>query len=123
MPVVGIQIWPVGQVIAVPPQTPLVHTSVVVHKLLSLQAVPLDLGVAARQPCTASHTDAFIQAVAAGQDNAIPAVQTPLWHVSAPLQRSASAQLVPSVLFDQAVVLWVVLQDWHAFAGFTVPLG
>ncbi len=103
------------QTIGVPAeQTPLWHVSAPLQASASAQLVPSDLGVAARQPSVASHTSAFMQFVSAAQVNGVPFEQTPLWHVSRPLQTVLSSQAVLSALIGSLHAPAVqVPASWH----------
>jgi hypothetical protein len=76
-------------------QTPVWQVSAPLQRLASAQLVPLDLLVTGQIPVDVTQAPTVVQAVADGQTTAVPAVQTPVWQVSAPLQRLASAQDVP----------------------------
>jgi hypothetical protein len=83
------------QTTAVPPQTPLVHTSEVVHALLSLQVDPFVL-------IGLLHTPAVQVPISwhwseAVQTTAVPP-QTPLVHTSVVVHASLSLQVDPFVL-------------------------
>jgi hypothetical protein len=90
-------------------QTPFWHVSIPLQRLPSAQLVPLDLLVTGQTPVAGTQAPTVVQAVSDGQVTGTPGVQTPVWHVSRPLQRLASAQLDPFALFDQALVLSAVL--------------
>ena len=84
------------QLTAVPAeQTPLWHVSAPLQRSASAQLVPLALLVTGQIPVAGSQAPTVVQAVAAGHVTAVPAEQTPLWQVSAPLQALPSVQLVP----------------------------
>jgi hypothetical protein len=87
---------PSSQLSAVPAaQLPDWHSSAPLQTFPSPQLIPLGTGVL-WQPSTASHESA-VQTLPSSQLSAVPAVQEPPWHVSAPLHTVASAQLVPFV--------------------------
>jgi hypothetical protein len=72
---------------------PLWQVSSPLHTLPSVQDEPFATGVLA-QPVAALQESA-VQALPSSQLSGVPAVQVPLWHVSAPLQRLESEQDVP----------------------------
>jgi hypothetical protein len=74
-------------------QTPLWHVSAPLQALPSAHDVPLLTG-RFRQPVTGSQLS-VVQGLLSLQLGAVPGVQVPAWHVSAPLQTVVSAQLVP----------------------------
>jgi len=87
-------------VLLVPPQVPLVHWSLDVHTLLSLHPVPLGSGP--KQLSLASlHDVEQLLSVVTSAGHGLPAwpVHAPLAHVSAPLQYSPSAHVVPFASF------------------------
>jgi hypothetical protein len=92
-----------------------------VHPLLSLQAVPSGkLGGAEQLPVPGSHVALSWQASAPPHVFGVPAVQVPLWHVSAVHLLPSASQLVPSDLLGGAPQLPVpgshVALLWHASA-------
>jgi hypothetical protein len=80
---------------AVPVQVPVMHTSVAVHRLPSLQPVPSDAFAYEHTPVAGAHTPACLQGAAAGQVSAVPAVQTPAWQVSVVVHMLPSSQPLP----------------------------
>ena len=98
IPVVGAQVWPLGQVTAVPAQTPAaVHLSLVVQGLSSLQTVPAALSSKPQMPPLQV---AVWQAVPCGQVLAFWHVtQFAIWvptHAPAALHWSLLVQALPS---------------------------
>jgi hypothetical protein len=89
-------------VFGVPPQTPAVQTSPVVHMLASLHVVPLAAFGVEHNPVPGAHVPTVWHVSAAWHTTDVPAAQTPAWHDSAPLHRFASAQVVPLVVFAHA---------------------
>ena len=81
--------------VKVPLQTPLVHTSLVVHRLVSLQAVPFAFAGSSR-PLAVQASGSWHWS-AAGQLTA--PTQLPFTHWSAVVQVSPSLQVVPLGLF------------------------
>jgi hypothetical protein len=82
------------QLSAVPAvQVPLWQTSAPLQALPSVHDVPLATAEFT-QPVVALH-ESVVQGFASLQEIALPAVQVPLWQVSAPLQRFPSRQGVP----------------------------
>jgi hypothetical protein len=75
-------------------QTPLWQISAPLHTLPSAHEVPFSSGIVV-QPKTGLQPS-VVQGLASLQPSAAPAVQTPLWQVSLPLQTLASAHEVPS---------------------------
>jgi hypothetical protein len=73
--------------------TPLWQVSSPLHTSPSVQGVPFRSGVW-RQPRTGWQLS-VVQTLASLQLGGVPAVHTPLWQVSVPLQTSASAQETP----------------------------
>jgi hypothetical protein len=101
-PIAGLQEsvvqWsPLLQFLVAPLHTPKSHLSFTVQRLPSSQSVPS--GFPWQEDAVTQLPVAGSQVAGGVQTTAVPAVQTPLWHVSLPLQRLASAQLVPSALF------------------------
>jgi hypothetical protein len=91
----AVQRLPSVQLRAVPAmQVPLWHVSSPLQTLPSVQDEPLRSG-AFRHPLTALQLSA-VQTLASLQSSGVPAVQTALWQVSAPLQTVLSAHEVPS---------------------------
>jgi hypothetical protein len=89
-----VQTLPSLQLSAVPaPQTPLWQVSAPLQTLPSRQGVPLATAVL-EQPKTALQ-ESVVQTLPSLQVRGVPAVQTPAWQVSAPLQTLPSAQAVP----------------------------
>jgi hypothetical protein len=84
------------QLSAVPAaQTPAWQVSAPLHTFPSLHDVPFTTGTF-RQPATGSQLS-VVQTLLSLQLSGVPAVHTPAWHVSVPLQRSPSGQGVPFV--------------------------
>jgi len=89
-----VQTLPSLQLRAVPAvQVPLWQVSAPLQTLPSLQVVPLSTG-AFWQPVPPLQLS-VVQTLPSLQLRAVPAVQTPLWHVSAPLQTFPSEHDVP----------------------------
>src|SRR5262245_27253821 len=88
-PVVGLQVWPAEHV-DVLTQAPLLHTSLV-HAIPSLHGPVLLVNT---QPVAGLHVS-VVHTLLSLQTSAVPAVQVPFWHVSAPLQRFPSLHDVP----------------------------
>jgi hypothetical protein len=85
---------PSSQLSGVPAvHTPAWQVSVPLQTLPSLQTVPLSTGVLA-QPVTGSQLS-VVHTLPSVQSRAVPAVHTPPWQVSAPLQTSPSGHAVP----------------------------
>ena len=76
-------------------QTPAWQLSVRVHALLSLHAVPFAAAGFEHTPVAGLHVPATWHWSDAVHVTGVPAAQVPFWHVSAPLHRLLSAQLVP----------------------------
>ena len=79
-------------------QAPVWQVSVPLQRSPSRQEVPFATGVL-WQPWTASQLS-VVQTLQSSQSRVVPAVQTPAWQVSVPLQRSPSRQVVPSATGD-----------------------
>jgi hypothetical protein len=69
------------QVTAVPPHVPLVHTSPVVHALLSLQEVPFGAAGFEHVPVAGLHVPTVWHASPAVQTTGLDPAQVPDWHV------------------------------------------
>jgi hypothetical protein len=84
-----VQVLPSSQLIAVWTQPVAGSHESAVQAVLSSQLIGVKT-----QPI-AGLQESAVQALLSLQFKGVPGMQIPLWHVSAPLQRSASAQLVP----------------------------
>lgn len=95
VPLLGLQVSGATQT-GLPAQTPAVQTSLVVHRLLSLQAVPSAAGVCNEQvPVAATQVPATWQASEAVQTTGLAPTQTPAWQVSTVVQPLLSLQGAP----------------------------
>ena len=110
------------QVTAVPAQTPAVHTSLVVHALLSLHAVPF--GLFSTPQTLFTQVARWHWFVGVGQSAAVwqqfatgVPVQTPPWHVSPDVHGLLSSQLVPFGLFSTPQTLLTQVARWHWSVG------
>jgi hypothetical protein len=74
-------------------QVPLWQVSVPLQALVSAQVVPFSTAVAVHP--VAGLQPSAVQTLPSLQLGAVPAVQTPAWHVSAPSQASPSLHDVP----------------------------
>ncbi len=83
---------------AVPPQTPVVHLSLVVHAFPSLQVVPLLIAGLLHRPLDVSQVPAAWHWSSAPHVTELLPVQAPAMHVSTKVQAFPSAHVVPSFL-------------------------
>jgi hypothetical protein len=83
------------QTVAVPPQLPDVHVSPLVQASPSSQKVPSPTGCASQLSLVSLQTPSLQASLEPEQSTAVPALHTPDWHVSAPLQYVPSSQGVP----------------------------
>jgi hypothetical protein len=93
VPVPGLQVCPTGQLTGVPPHVPPAHTSAVVHRLPSLQALVL---FACAHPLAGTQLS-VVQTLPSSQLGAAPPTHAPPAHVS--LVVHALPSLQGSVLF------------------------
>src|SRR5688572_22553448 len=86
------------QVMAEPPQAPLLHLSELVQALASLQGVLSDFAGLEHLPVAASQVPASWHWSLAGQVIGFAPVQVPAWQVSVCVHKLLSTQAVPSGL-------------------------
>src|SRR6266403_2150069 len=102
-------------VIAVPPQEPPWHVSLLVHLLPSSHVVPLALGGFEQVPVAASQVPTSWHWSSAVHTTAVPP-QVPLWHVSSCVHLLPSSHVAPLALggFEQVpVAASQVPTSWH----------
>ena len=109
-----VQALPSLQTSAVPAaQVPFWQVSVPLQTLASAHDVPFVTGVVV-QP-VAGLQPSVVQALPSSQSSAVPAVQTPAWQVSAPLQTLPSAHAVP---FETTALLQLPAVQTSVVHGF-----